>query len=61
MYLESQLKAATNDYLHVMFIPKHQSCYVKADGDEAIVAGVKRIFQDKFLMHMSPQRSKKTN
>lgn len=40
MYLESQLKVATNDYFHVMSIPKHQSCYVTPGGGEAIIAGV---------------------
>jgi hypothetical protein len=41
MSVESKLKAATNDYFHVMFIPKYWSCFAKPDGDKPFVAVVK--------------------
>jgi len=42
MYVESKLKAATNDYFQFMFIPKHWSCLAKPDGDKMFVANVKK-------------------
>lgn len=41
MYVENKLKAATNVYFHVMFIPKYWSYLAKPDGDKTLVAVVK--------------------
>jgi hypothetical protein len=44
MYVESKLKAATNDSFRFVFIPKYWSCFAKPDGDKTIVADVKKFF-----------------
>jgi hypothetical protein len=41
MYVESKLRAATNDYFNFMFVPKYWSCFVKPDGDKTTVTDVR--------------------
>lgn len=60
MYVESKLKAATNDSFHFMFIPKYWSLFAKPDGDKNIVADDKKILPQYIYWYVS-KRGKKTN